>query len=71
MLVPWVQRVRPLEAASVLEIGCGTGSSTAAFATMASRHTCIEILESSIEAARRRCELLGIDNVDFVQVPYT
>lgn len=71
VLVPWVQRVQPLQDASVLEIGCGTGSSTAAFAKMAARHTCIEILGASIEAARRRCELLGIDNVDFMQVPHT
>src|SRR5690349_14051814 len=30
-IVPWVNRLRPLFGARLIEIGCGTGSSTAAF----------------------------------------
>lgn len=61
--LPWVNRVFPLRGKSVLEVGCGTGSSTAAFAQVASAvHTC-DVDTRGLETARQRLRLLNIDNV--------
>ncbi len=63
-VVPWVRRQRPLEGLELLEIGCGTGSSTAAFAQAGMRVHGYDIEPQSIDAARRRCEILGLKSVE-------
>ncbi len=61
--LPWVSRVFPLAGKSILEVGCGTGSSTAAFAQVArSVHTC-DVNPRGLPAAGERFKLLGIENV--------
>ncbi|GMV24270.1 MAG: hypothetical protein AMXMBFR58_03010 [Phycisphaerae bacterium] len=61
--LPWVDRVCPISGKRVLEIGCGTGSSAAAFARLASSlHTC-DVDHRGFATARERFRLLGIDNV--------
>jgi S-adenosylmethionine-dependent methyltransferase len=62
-VVPWVSKHLPLEGRRVLEIGCGTGSSTAAFAQQCAGVEGYDIDEVAIEGARRRMEILGIENV--------
>jgi 2-polyprenyl-3-methyl-5-hydroxy-6-metoxy-1,4-benzoquinol methylase len=65
--VPWVGNVRPLRDMDLIEIGCGTGSSTAAFA-QACRHVhAYEIDERSLEAARARTSHMGLSNVTFTR----
>ncbi len=36
-MVPWVGRVSPLAGETMLEVGCGTGAKTAAFAQVVER----------------------------------
>lgn len=61
--LPWVNRACPLEGKHVLEVGCGTGSSTAAFAQVAaSVHTC-DVNPKGLPTARERLRLLNIENV--------
>lgn len=62
-IVPWVERVAALGSAKVLEIGCGTGSTTAAFAGRSSHVTAVDIDASSIEVAELRLRAFGLDNV--------
>jgi len=60
-LVPWVNQFFPLDGASLVEVGSGTGSSTLAFAETGAKIHTYEISESSIEAARLRFSMAGFD----------
>jgi ubiquinone/menaquinone biosynthesis C-methylase UbiE len=55
-IVPWLNATLPLKDASILEVGCGTGSSTVALAEQGSRITAIDLDPGSLEVARRRCD---------------
>jgi S-adenosylmethionine-dependent methyltransferase len=61
--VPWVDRVAPLAGKQVLEVGCGSGSSTAAFARLAGHVHAYDIEPELVRAARGRCGALGLSNV--------
>jgi SAM-dependent methyltransferase len=54
-IVPWINSIHDLDGASVLEIGCGTGSSTVALAERGAVLTAIDIDAASIAVARERC----------------
>ena len=61
--VPWLKRSLDLAAARVVEIGCGSGSSTAALA-----HHCREVVgfdidSGAVKAAEARCQAYGLSNV--------
>lgn len=61
-VVPWLARHAHLEAAEIVEIGCGTGSSTAAFARVARHVHGYDIDAPSVRAAEGRMQVLGIGN---------
>ena len=61
LIIPWLDRVRPLREASILEIGCGTGSSTVALAEQGAKLTAIDIDASSLAVARERCRAYDLD----------
>jgi S-adenosylmethionine-dependent methyltransferase len=61
MVIPWLDRARPLRRTRVLEIGCGTGSSTVALAEQGANVTGIDIDEDALEVARDRCRLYGVE----------
>lgn len=67
--VTWVRNVFDLRKADVIEVGCGTGSSTAAFGKVARSVHAIDICADSVACATTRCRLLGVDNVRFDVVP--
>lgn len=46
----------------VLEIGCGIGTDTVNFARAGARVTAIDLSETSLEVARRRAEIFGLDD---------
>jgi SAM-dependent methyltransferase len=62
-IVPWIERHGPLAGRTVVEIGCGSGSSTSAIAHFAGLVDGYDILPGSVEAARRRAEILGQTNI--------
>lgn len=64
-VVPWVQRHVDLTRADLIEVGCGTGSTAAAFAPHVGRIRAYDMAPTSIEAARERVRILGIENVEF------
>jgi SAM-dependent methyltransferase len=66
--IPWVTKVYPLKDKEVIELGCGTGSSTAAFAHFVKHVHAYEISETSILAAQARMRIMGIVNVTITQV---
>jgi S-adenosylmethionine-dependent methyltransferase len=65
-IIPWLDGLRALRGARVLEIGCGTGSSSVALAEQGAELVAVDIDSSCIEIARVRCRAYGIDDVAFV-----
>jgi 2-polyprenyl-3-methyl-5-hydroxy-6-metoxy-1,4-benzoquinol methylase len=61
-LVPWIQRYVDLQNMNLIEIGCGTGSTTAALALASKSIEGFDIEASIIDAAVRRMEVLNIKN---------
>jgi S-adenosylmethionine-dependent methyltransferase len=59
-VVPWVNQAIPLAGSSIVEVGCGTGSSTAAFASLARVVHGYDISSSSIAAAEVRLDAHGV-----------
>jgi 2-polyprenyl-3-methyl-5-hydroxy-6-metoxy-1,4-benzoquinol methylase len=58
--IPWLDAAMPLRGAKILEIGCGTGSSTAALAEQGAEVTGVDVDEKSLVTARERCRILGL-----------
>jgi 2-polyprenyl-3-methyl-5-hydroxy-6-metoxy-1,4-benzoquinol methylase len=61
-LVPWVKNLIDLQKTDVVEIGCGTGSTTAALAVEARSVDAYDIAGVSVEAAIRRIDAFGLHN---------
>ncbi len=61
--VPWLSEAVSLDGARVLEIGCGTGSSTAALLIAGANVLGLELDASAMSVALERCKLLGIDRM--------
>jgi len=68
---PWLSTAFRLDSARVLEIGCGTGASTAALAEQGCRLTAIDIDANAVGVARTRCAAMGLPGVDFRTVNAT
>lgn len=60
IVIPWLEEIRPLKGISVLEIGCGTGSSTVALAERGAEVTAVDLDEPSLVVARERCRAHGV-----------
>jgi 2-polyprenyl-3-methyl-5-hydroxy-6-metoxy-1,4-benzoquinol methylase len=58
--IPWLDSIHPLKGLRVLEIGCGTGSSTVALAEQGAEVTGIEMEEAALAVARKQCDLYGV-----------
>lgn len=64
-IVPWLGQYLRWDAARVLEIGAGTGSSVVAFAEVCRHIDAIDILDGHLDVARERVERHGLRNVAF------
>jgi S-adenosylmethionine-dependent methyltransferase len=70
LIAPWLDAVRPLRNASILEIGCGTGCSTVALAEQGATVTAVDVDSSSLRVANERCRAYGLD-VNFARANAT
>ncbi len=68
--VPWLAQALEMNGLRVLEIGCGSGSSTAGLAHAGARVTAFDIKGPSLVVARKRLSLLGLD-AQISEVPST
>jgi S-adenosylmethionine-dependent methyltransferase len=59
--IPWLDSVRRLEGLRVLDIGCGTGSSTVALAEQGARVTAIDVDAGALQVARDRCRIYRLE----------
>ncbi|MEX2215719.1 MAG: class I SAM-dependent methyltransferase [Phycisphaeraceae bacterium] len=59
--LPWLDHVQPLKGARILEIGCGTGSSTVAMAEQGAQVVGVDVDAPSLDVAKLRCELYGVE----------
>jgi S-adenosylmethionine-dependent methyltransferase len=63
-VVPWVAGQIDLAGKALVEIGCGTGSSTAAFSYFVKEIHAYDVDKPSVDGARARLEILDIDNAN-------
>jgi len=63
--IPWLEVGGTLAGCEVLEIGCGTGSSTAALCLAGAKVHAIDMDAKSVEFAALRCELMELNTADF------
>ncbi|MGI9030389.1 MAG: class I SAM-dependent methyltransferase [Ilumatobacteraceae bacterium] len=64
-VVPWIRRFAPDPDTRIIDFGCGSGSSTAALATHYTQVIGLDIIEAEVQAARQRCQLMGVTNCEF------
>jgi len=60
VVIPWLDTLRPLNSLKILEIGCGTGSSTVALAEQGATVVGIDVDEGALRVARDRCRVYGV-----------
>ena len=60
-VIPWLAEHCGLKGRSVLEIGCGTGSSLVAFAEQGALVTGLDIDDLSLEVSKKRLQLYGLE----------
>lgn len=63
--VPWLNSVRPLRDCTILEIGCGTGSSAVALGEQGARFVGIDPVEIAVSMSRERGKAYGLGNLSF------
>ncbi len=63
-VIPWIDNACCLKNKQILEIGCGTGSSTVALAEQGAKVTGIDIDEGALLVAKQRTEVYGL-NAEF------
>ncbi|MGB3752419.1 MAG: class I SAM-dependent methyltransferase [Parerythrobacter sp.] len=60
-VVPWMDRTRSLRAARILEIGCGEGASTVTLAEQGANVLGLDVDQTALAIAARRCAAHGVD----------
>lgn len=64
-IVPWLASILPLSGKAIIEIGCGTGTSTVALAEQGAKIFGVYIDEGSLRVAEERRRLYKIDATEF------
>ncbi len=60
-IIPWLDHAAGLCGKRILEVGCGTGSSTVALAEQGAEVTGIDVDEGALSVARDRCRAYGVN----------
>ncbi len=62
IFIPWLDSIRPLQNAAILEVGCGTGCAMVALAEQGADVTGLDIEEGSLQVAQDRCRIYGLNS---------
>jgi S-adenosylmethionine-dependent methyltransferase len=60
MVIPWLDAAKPLKGTRILEIGCGTASSTVALAEQGAEVVGVDLDQVALAVARDRCGVYGV-----------
>ena len=60
-IAPWLNSIKSLEGANILEIGCGTGISTLALSEQGANVTGIDVDEGALNVAKDRMKISGFE----------
>lgn len=60
-VVPWLDHLKPLDGARVLEIGCGTGASTVALGEQGASVVGVDLHDAAVRVAEERCRAYGVE----------
>ncbi|GAA3641606.1 class I SAM-dependent methyltransferase [Flavivirga jejuensis] len=60
-IAPWLNSIKGLKGANILEIGCGTGISTLALSEQGANVTGIDVDEGALNVAKDRMKMAGFD----------
>jgi 2-polyprenyl-3-methyl-5-hydroxy-6-metoxy-1,4-benzoquinol methylase len=60
MVIPWLDAAKPLKGTRILEIGCGTASSTVALAEQGAEVVGVDLDQDALAVARDRCGVYGV-----------
>ncbi len=61
VIIPWLDDAVRLKDKRILDIGCGTGSSTVALAEQGARVIGVDLDDGSLRVAADRCKIYGVD----------
>lgn len=64
-IIPWVDSIRRLSNLNIIEVGCGTGPGTSAFAEQVESIIALDIDENILKVCQDRCKILSLDNVQY------
>ncbi len=64
-VIPWISSIGNLSNFNVIDVGCGSGPGTSAFAEQVKSMIALDIDKSIVEVCRDRCEILGLDNIEY------
>ena len=64
-LIPWIYKYVDLSNTKVVEIGCGTGSTSAALAVEGCFVEAFDISAGVVKAAKMRAQIMGLNNIRF------
>ena len=59
-IIPWLNKIKPLEGSTILEIGCGTGISTLAMSEQGACVTGIDVDQGALNVAQDRLRIANI-----------
>lgn len=57
----WIESIKPLKNAKVLEVGCGTGTSTIALCEQGAEVVAVDLDEQGLDITRKRLEIYGLN----------
>ena len=60
-IIPWLNKIKPLDGSTVLEIGCGTGIGTLAMAEQGASVTGLDVDEGALKVAHDRLRIANIE----------
>lgn len=61
LVIPWLDSAKTLKNSRILEVGCGTGSSTVSLAEQGAKVTGIDLDEGAISVAKDRCRVYNLE----------